>query len=377
MSESFDGDRSLWPWWALVIGLTLILLSVMRMFLGTIVFAVFLYYAVRPINHRIRQYTSARRFAARLTMVLVLIPLLLLLLYIVSILVNNINMLLTDQVRRAIQPYVNVQRLSGLTNLFDTSGDLTAFVNRLRQLGPLQTAISIGMDVLLMIFNFLIHLSLVVAIVYYLLRDGPRIDGWLRKEFGKRSATYAYARSVDADLESVYFGNVIAIAVITIVSVIWFNIYNMIAPSSVAIPVPTLLAVLTGLASIIPVVVGKLVWVPLSGYLVLIAYQTNTDLLQYPALFVAVAFIFIDFIPQTFIQPFIAGRNTHMGLMVFAYTFGGLFFGWYGLFLGPIILVLALEAVRFVVTDLLHGGPVTARATAAVDLGSDPPLDRE
>lgn len=94
-------------------------------------------------------------------------------------------------------------------------------------------------------------------------------------------------------------------------------------------------------------------------------------------MFVVIAFLFLDFIPQTFVQPYIAGRNIHVGLMIFAYIFGGMFFGWYGLFLGPIILVLSLQAIRIVVTDLLHGGPVTPRPTAAEDLGSDPALEQQ
>jgi predicted PurR-regulated permease PerM len=372
-----DGDRSLRAWWALVLVLAAILIVIAHAFVGTIVFAVFLYYAVRPVNHRIRKFTNRRKFAAAVTLFLVLIPLLILIAYIISIGINNLDALLTDQVRQAIQPYVNVSQISSISDMLGDQQDITRFVNRLDQLGPLQTAISIGIDVLLMIMNFLINLALIIGIVYYLLRDGARIEGWFREEAGVDSAAYAYARGVDSDLESVYFGNVITILMIAILSVIWYNLYNVIAPSSMTIPIPTLLALLTGVAAIIPIVVGKLVYLPITLYLTILAIQTNVRLLWYPAIFVVVAFLFLDFIPQTFIQPYIAGRNIHVGLMIFAYIFGGLFFGWYGLFLGPIILVLALQAIRIVVTDLLHGGPVTPRPTAAEDLGSDPALEEQ
>jgi predicted PurR-regulated permease PerM len=372
-----DGDRSLRAWWALVLVLAAILIVIAHAFVGTIVFAVFLYYAVRPINHRIRQFTNKRKFAAVVTLFLVLIPLLLLITYVVSIGINSLDTLLTDQVRQAIQPYVNVSQISNISDVLGDQRNITQFVNRLDQLGPLQTAISIGIDVILMITNFLINLALIVAIVYYLLRDGARIEGWFREEVGTDSAAYAYARGVDSDLESVYFGNVITILMIAILSVIWYNLYNVIAPSSVTIPIPTLFALLTGVAAIIPIVVGKLVYIPITLYLSILAIQSNSRLLWYPAIFVVVSFLFLDFLPQTFIQPYIAGRNIHVGLMIFAYIFGGLFFGWYGLFLGPIILVLALQAIRIVVTDLLHGGPVTPRPTAAEDLGSDPALEQQ
>lgn len=372
-----DGGRTLRSWWALVLVLTAILLTIAYAFVGTIVFAIFLYYAVRPVNRRIRRFTNRRRFAAAITLFLILIPLLLLMAYILSLGISSLDRLLTDQVRQAIQPYVDVSEIANLSNLLDGDQDITQFVNRLQQLGPLQTAISIGIDVILMITDILINLALIIAIVYYLLRDGARIEGWFREEVGTDSAAYAYAKGVDMDLESVYFGNVIAIVMIAVLSIIWYNMYNTIAPPSVAIPIPTLLALLTGVAAIIPIVVGKIVYIPITLYLAIIAVQTDPRLVGYPAMFVVIAFLFLDFIPQTFVQPYIAGRNIHVGLMIFAYIFGGMFFGWYGLFLGPIILVLSLQAIRIVVTDLLHGGPVTPRPTAAEDLGSDPALEQQ
>ena len=372
-----DGDRSLRAWWALVLVLAAILLVIAHAFVGTIVFAIFLYYAVRPVNRRIRRFTNRRRLAAAVTLFLILIPLLLLVGYVLTLGINSLDALLTDQVRQAIQPYVNVSEIASISDILGDEQDITQFVNRLQQLGPLQTAISIGIDVILMIANFLINLALIITIVYYLLRDGARIEGWFREEVGADSAAYAYAKGVDVDLESVYFGNVMAIIMIALLSIIWYNMYNAIAPSAVTIPIPTLLALLTGIAAIVPIVVGKLVYVPITLYLTVIAVQTGPRLVGYPAMFVVVAFLFLDFIPQTFIQPYIAGRNIHVGLMIFAYIFGGMFFGWYGLFLGPIILVLSLQAIRIVVTDLLHGGPITPRPTAAEDLGSDPALEQK
>lgn len=371
MSESFAGNRTLRPWWALVTVLAVILIAIAHAFIGTIVFGVFFYYAMRPVNRRIRKITEARRLAAVMTLFLIFIPLLLFILYTLFIGLENLNALLNEQVQQAIRPYIDI------SEYVEDPERILTLTDQLRQTGPLQGILSTSVGVILGVSNMLINLAMIVAIVYYLLRDGARIEGWFREEVGEDSAAYAYARAVDADLESVYFGNVMAIVMITILSVVWYNLYNVIVPSQVTIPVPTLLALLTGIASIIPIIVGKLVYLPLTGYLVILAMQTDSQLVWYPALFVMVAFLFLDFFPQTFIQPYIAGRNIHVGLMIFAYVFGGLFFGWYGLFLGPIILVCSLQAIRIVVTDLLHGGPVTPRPTAAEDLGSDPALNQE
>lgn len=370
MNSPLTGDPSLRPWWMLVFVLALILLVIAHAFVGTIVFGVFFYYAMRPINRHIRRFTNARRLAAVITLILVFIPILCFLTYTFLVGLEGLDMVLTDQVREAISPYVDVSRLT------EEPQTVLALTEQLRQ-SELQGILSTSIEVVLAVSNALVHLAMIIAIVYYLLRDGARIEAWFREEVGTDSAAYAYASAVDADLETVYFANVIAIVMITLGSIAWYNLYNAVAPSPITIPVPTLLALLTGIASIIPIVVGKLVYLPITAYLALLAAQTNSRLLWYPVLFVAVALLFLDIIPQTFLQPYLAGRKLHVGLMIFAYVFGGLFFGWYGLFLGPIILVLSLQAIRLVVTDLLRGGPVTPRPTAAHDLGSDPALDRD
>lgn len=371
MNSLLNGDRSLRPWWALVIVLALILIIIAHAFIGTIVFAVFFYYAMRPVNRRIRRFTNARRFAAITTLFLVFIPILAFLTHTFLVGVEGLNTLLTDQVRQAINPYIDISKLTKDPQM------VLNLTDQLRQSGSLQGILSTSIGVVLAISNAIIHLSMILAIVYYLLRDGARIAAWFREEVGTDSAAYAYASAVDRDLESVYFANVIAIVMITLGSIVWYNLYNAVAPAGMTIPAPTLLALLTGIASIIPIVVGKLVYLPITAYLLVLAGQTNGTHWVYPGLFVVVAFLFLDFLPQTFIQPYIAGRKIHVGLMIFAYVFGGLFFGWYGLFLGPIILVFSLQAIRLVVTDLLQGGPVTPRPTAAQDLGSDPALDQD
>jgi hypothetical protein len=47
-------------------------------------------------------------------------------------------------------------------------------------------------------------------------------------------------------------------------------------------------------------------------------------------------------------------------------------FGWYGFFLLPILTVLAVEAVRIVLPQLLHGESLGAEPSVAEDVGADP-----
>ena len=372
MKSWVDGDRSRYGWWALVLALAAVVTFVAYRFVGTLVFGLFLYYAVRPANRRIREYVDSSSLAAGLTMLLILVPLLAILGYVLFLGLRELSAFLANEsVRGFVTRYVD---LGALTRNPDPQL-LAQFAERLRQPGPIQEAISTTVGVLGAATNALIHVSIIIAIVFYLLRDDYRVRNWYRDLVGRDSAAYAYGLAVDADLRSVYFGNVITVAMITGLSIVWYNVYNVFAPQAVSLPTPTLLALLTGIASMVPLVVGKVVYVPATAYIALGAYRTDPGLVWYPVAFVVVAFVFLDFVPQTFIQPYIAGRNMHVGLMLFAYIFGGLVFGWYGLFLGPLVLVLALQAVRIAVTPLLRGLPVTQTPTAAADLGSDPALE--
>jgi hypothetical protein len=47
-----------------------------------------------------------------------------------------------------------------------------------------------------------------------------------------------------------------------------------------------------------------------------------------------------------------------------AYIIGPLLFGWYGLFLGPLLLVVLVHFARILLPELVRGEPVTASATA-------------
>jgi hypothetical protein len=111
---------------------------------------------------------------------------------------------------------------------------------------------------------------------------------------------------------------------------------------------------LTGAASLIPVVGIKLVWIPMAGWLAFTSYQGETGFVFVLA-FVAVAAVVVDFIPDLVVRPYVSGRDLHLGLVILAYVFGPLVWGWYGLFLGPMVLVLVVHFGRLVLPELVAG----------------------
>jgi len=69
----------------------------------------------------------------------------------------------------------------------------------------------------------------------------------------------------------------------------------------------------------------------------------------HPIVFLAVSAVIVDTIPDLFIRPYLSGRGSlHVGLVMLGYFLGTLAFGWWGLFFGPILVVLAVHFAKSV-----------------------------
>lgn len=358
--------RSRVGWWLLVLGLGSLFAYVLFSFLGTFVFGLFVYYGLRPLQQRLQTYVP-RDLSAVLALVVVALPVLV---FLSALAVVGITELLAywnnSAVRTLVSGYVDpavvenpAQRLQdGIT------GD---------DLGIVTGTLAAGASVLAFLGNVLLHLFIAATVAFYLLRDDDHVRAWFEGNVASPGTpAHAYLTAVDRDLATIYFGNVLLVGVVGLVAATFYNVYNVLAPASVSIPFPTMLGLLTGFASMVPIVVGKLVYVPLVVYLGTTVGRTDPSLLVFPiGLFVA-CLVFLDLVPMALLLPRIAGRKTHVGLVLFAYILGPVLFGWYGLFLGPLVLVLGIQLVRIGFTELLHGEPLTPTVTAAGSIGSDP-----
>jgi predicted PurR-regulated permease PerM len=88
-----------------------------------------------------------------------------------------------------------------------------------------------------------------------------------------------------------------------------------------------------------------------------VALDGEFSLLVYVAGFLAVAVVVVDTIPDIVLRPYFSGKTTHVGLLMLAYIFGPVVFGFHGLFLAPIILVLALTFADTALLRLLGVEP--------------------
>ena len=357
-------DQKQAAWWAFSLAMLGAFLFVLHAFVGTLVLGLFIYYGTRPAYQRLR-YLLPSGGAAAATLLLVTVPVVALVGYTV---------------------FVGFSELSALTNtplasfaryLPGTPENPSQAVERLRQIagpgkGAQEEMLSTLFGVLATIAGGLAHLSLAFMLAFFLLRDDSRVADWFRDEIASDDSTArAYAAAVDEDLQKVYVGNLLTVFVVMGLGVVVYNALNALAPVGLTVPVPTLLALLTGVATLVPLVVGKIVYVPVGAY---IAYDAAVggEPFWFPALFFAVCFVVLDMLPVAILRPLIAGRNVHGGLMVFAYIGGTMLFGWYGLFLGPLLAVALVQLARIVVPNLVHGETVSPEAEGADSMGADP-----
>ncbi|MDS0292668.1 AI-2E family transporter [Halogeometricum luteum] len=362
-------DRRRVGWWLVAAGVAGIVGLFLYSFVGTFVLGLFVYYGARPVNRRIQRVVGSRGLSATVTLLFIVVPTLALLGYAGFVALRELTATLDSGTVTLL-----LNRLPGdQQTLAGVARNFPQFVQQLGDMSQFRQALQTAAGALGTLTTGLLHLTLALAFAFFLYRDGHRLQAWYRKTVGGRdTAAYSYLAGVDADLEVVYFGNVLTVLAVTLGSMAVYNGYNVLAPSAVELPFPTLLAVLTGLATFVPLVVGKLVYVPATALLAWRAVQADGSLLVYPAGFLVVVFLLLDILPQSVVRPYISGQTMHEGAVLFAYILGTALFGWYGLFLGPLLLVIVVQFANFVLEDLLWGRPFSPLPTDTTGLGTDP-----
>jgi predicted PurR-regulated permease PerM len=365
-------------WIAVGALLAVALLFVLYSFIGTFVFGVFIYYATRPVYRRLERHIYPRSLAAVVSILLLALPALLLFAYLVAVglqqfgaVTQNIDL---GPFRAALEPYIDVSRIVNDPRAALQQVDLRQLSEfDISALAPLQTVIGVIGGYIGLIAGMLLHLFVMLALAFYLLRDGPRASRWLLRQFSDdQGILETYLRAVDNDFASIFFGNILNAIMTGLIGAVSYSAMNRIAPSA-SIPYPELLGLVTGVASLIPVVGMKLVYFPITLYL-LVQQLTQSGALWFVLLFFVVSLIIVDTLPDLVLRPYVSGRNLHVGTVMFAYIFGPLLFGWYGIFLGPILLVFAYHFVRIVLPELLSDESASSTSDPVVRFPSSDAL---
>lgn len=350
-----------------VLGLFVIAAYVIEAFIAVVVFAVFLYYSVRPIHRFLRRFGIPQRLRAFLAIVLFGVPFLILLVYTIAIIVIEAQALIETYGLYEQLPTQGIEELD--VGALDTD-TLQETVAGAGAQGSIIAALASFSGALSLVGSAFVQLLILVVLTYYMLVDGPRLRAWLLSNFDDTGIIRHYFDEVDPELSMTLFGNIVNVFVTAIVGVIVFFTYNIFAPETVQIPFPSLLGALAGIGSLIPVIGIKLVYIPVGIGLAAVAVAAGqTALLLYVGIFFVVAGIFVDFIPDFFIRALISGDNTHTGMLLVSYIVGPTVFGFYGLFLLPILLILFINATHILLPYILWGEQTPAHQTTLGEFG--------
>lgn len=336
-------------------------------FIGTLVLTAFLYYATRPFYQRLKRVFRNATLSAVISMGIVTLPAVLSIIYAVSVAYQEASRAAQNHDTETLEPFLNpvldivpVESadaiVEGIRSPYQaleqglTPDSLPTFVDTVVQ--------SVGvMGVII------IHLFIALVLAFYLLRDGHRLKTAFVDDLALTESVAAdYFRAVDKSFHKVFYGNILNSVITAIIAATVFNGLNYIAPLGLWIPYPTLLGILSGFASLIPFVGMKIVYFPLVGYLALRVWVFNAiEFAWFPIAVFFVSWVIADAIPDLFLRPYISCGSIHMGSLMLSYIIGPIFFGWYGLFLGPMILVSAVHFIRIVLPTLV--GPKNKRFT--------------
>ena len=197
----------------------------------------------------------------------------------------------------------------------------------------------------------LISFALMVFVLFFVLRDGPRLANALVAllpiEPQRRARLWTHLRDVT---RAVFMG----IGLTALVQGILLGIGFWIA----GLPNPLVFGVLGTLFALVPFVGTTIIWAPAALWL---ASQGHNGY----ASFLALWGVLVVSMADNFLRPFlIAGRTEVPTLAVFIGVVGGLAsFGFVGLFLGPIVLGLLVALMRF--ESELRATRATANTTTA------------
>jgi len=326
-------------------------------FIAAFTVAVFLYYATRWYYKLLAKLRLPARIRAVVVVASLALPLVLLISYTVAILAIEARRLI-DQYPVIDVASENLEWFGGIDEVPELTvqgvyqayraGELDVFVTFATENATFLTSLVSG---------FFLNLFIVVVVTYYLLVDGARIREWLLR-FDDDAIIREYLEAVDEELETVLRGNLLNVIVTAFIAIAVFQGYNAVAPAAAEVPYPTLAGALTGIASLIPVIGMKIVYLPLAGIAAVpIALGADQSLFVYIVGFLVLSVVVVDTIPDLILRPLLSGDATHVGLLMLAYTLGPVVLGFYGLFFAPIVLVVALTFAQTALPRLLGVEP--------------------
>lgn len=189
-------------------------------------------------------------------------------------------------------------------------------------------------------------------VLFFLFRDGPAILTYLASlmPLSSQQIDRLFSTIRDSVVANLY--GILAVAIVQ-------GILTGVALRVLGVPSPLVLGVLTGFASLVPVVGTALVWVPASVYLLFNGpLWKGIVLLLWGALVVGSA--------DNIVRPLVVkGRvEVHPLILMFAILGGLAVFGFLGIFLGPMVVSLTIALADLLRDELRQQRTIPERVSA-------------
>ena len=339
--------------WILGLVLAFVLAFVVYEFIGTFVVGLFIYYISKPVYSKLNQDIKSSGLAAFSALVVVALPILLVIGYTLSIGIQEFGKLIhqyqLETLAQYLGPYAEISAVTTPIEQVFSGGVVDAIVESVDRIASYIAVIG----------GVVLHMFLALSIAFYLLTGGPDLSQWVMKNFADdRGIFERYATKVDRSFHQVFVGNILNVLITAAIGVIVYTVIAIwLGDSYTQIPYPAVLGILAGVASLIPIVGMKIIYIPTTLYLLLQGFLSGgQDSLILPIVFLIASFVVVDCIPDLIIRPYVSGKNLHVGMIMFSYIFGPLIFGWYGIFLGPMFCILILHFGELILPEIMEGG---------------------
>ena len=253
--------------------LILVLLWVAWPFVNVLFYAIFLYYATRPLKMRLKPYIKNETLLVTTCMFLLVLPILLVVSYTLLLAVAQFNGVVQSVGLQSLQsgPLANmstvvsdIQQSISINDI--KSGNFSSIVSQswYQTLSGYSGSISGVQGILLStgttIISLIFKVFLMIVIAFYMLREDNRLALWFKSTFPslvmeRDGLLVRYTKAVDNDLQKIFFGNILSIVVFAFLAVILFTLLNTFSPDpTLSIPSPILLGILCGVSALLPLI---------------------------------------------------------------------------------------------------------------------------
>ncbi len=318
-------------------------------FFKVLIWAIVLTIVFSPLFHRMLRVVRGKRTAAALITCFLILVLIVLPVTVLGVLITQQSIALYQSVQentgsladvtarlQEIQNRPAIQRLTQIAGrLFGAAEvDLKQLLHEAAS-GVSRFLVSIGPSVLRNVGEMIFSFFLIFITMFFLLRDGPQLIETIKS-----------ANPLPDEIEAELFNKFEDVSYATF----YGSLLTAVAQGAAAgllfwalrLPAPLFWGAVVSLVSLVPIVGAFLVWLPWSGYLFL-AGQAGRGLLL-----LAIGGLVVSSIDNVLKPIIIKGRTDMHPLLVFLSVLGGLrAFGFIGILLGPLMVVLFISFLNF------------------------------